>query len=69
MPSFGQSCTWPDGSLSFTACHRKSPVFSSKHMSTPLSSGFPPLSMSRLFRGWPLFVPTKILPLATVGPP
>src|SRR5262245_49352695 len=44
------------------ACHRKLPVFSSRHNKTPLS----PVILGS--RGFSLFVPTKIRPPANTGP-
>src|SRR5258708_34913755 len=34
IPCWGQSCTWPDGSLLLTCCQRNLPVASSKHIKT-----------------------------------
>src|SRR5262249_49393730 len=63
IPSCGQSFTRPAGSLSCTACQRNFPVFSSKHITIPLS----PLILG--LRRLPLLVPTKTLPSAITGPP
>src|SRR5512136_1703611 len=62
-PCSGQSCFWPDSSLSLTACHRNRPSDSRKHISTPLSPVMPG-SLGR-----PLLVPTNTLPPATTGFP
>src|SRR5215207_7050496 len=60
MPWKGQSLTRPAATLSWTACQRKAPVFSSKAISTPLS---PTTFGSRLAS---LLVPTRTTPPATV---
>src|SRR5262249_182702 len=75
-PSRGQSLATGSSILSLTCCQRNLPVASSKHISTPLSTGIGlPVRtsvrsglVSRGLRGRSLLVPTKILPPAITGP-
>jgi hypothetical protein len=63
MPIPGQSLTRPEGNLSCTACHRKAPSASRKHIRMPLS----PLTAGS--RGRSLLVPINTLPPEMTGPP